>query len=54
MNLKYYNTETTSHLVDEFYSVEYSEKVTPLKTTIIPMAFSSIAFFYSGNQYWTT
>lgn len=51
MNLKYYNTETASHLVDEFYSVEYSEKVTPLKTTIIPMAFSSIAFFYSGNQY---
>jgi AraC-like DNA-binding protein len=51
MNLKYYNTETASHLVDEFYSIKYSEKVTPLKTTIIPMAFSSIAFFYSGNQY---
>ena len=50
MNLKYYNTEIASHLVDEFYSIEYSEKITPLKTTIIPMAYSSIAYIYSGNQ----
>ena len=51
MNLKYYNTETASHLVDEFYSIEYSKKDTPFTTIIIPMAFSSISYIYSGNQY---
>ena len=51
MNLKYYNTGIASHLVDEFYSIEYSKKITPFKTTIIPMAYSSIAYIYSGNQH---
>lgn len=50
MKLKYYSTEKSSHLVDEFYSIEYSEKITPFKSTIIPMAFSSIAYIYDGNQ----
>ena len=51
MTLKYYDTSATSNLVGEFYSITYSDKIIPFKTTIIPMAVSGIAFVYSGNQY---
>ncbi|QTD37759.1 AraC family transcriptional regulator [Polaribacter batillariae] len=51
MKLKYYITGNASHLVEEFYNISYSEKIVPLKSIIIPMGFSSLAFPYSSNQY---
>lgn len=51
MNLTYYEIKNTTHLVEEFYSVKYSDKDVPFKNTIIPMAFSGIVFTYSGDQY---
>jgi AraC-like DNA-binding protein len=51
MTLKYYDSSDASNLVEDYFSITYSDKVIPLKTNIIPLSYPGIVYIYSGDQY---
>ena len=50
MKLTYFNINKTSHLIEEFYHISYSEKVIPLNAVIIPLGFTGLAYVFSKGQ----
>mgnify|MGYP000126729822 CR=1 FL=1 len=50
MKLTYFNINKTSHLIEEFYHISYSEKVIPLNYVIIPLGFTGLAYVFSKGQ----
>ena len=50
MKLTYFDFPKTSHLVEEFFVLSYSEKVVPLEAVIIPLGLAGMIYIYSNGQ----
>ena len=50
MNITYFDINETSHLVDEYYHISYSDKILPFNTMMIPYGVSGFTFIYNNGQ----
>ena len=50
MDLTYFDIKKTSHLIQEFYHISYSDTLIPFKTLMIPYGVSGCTFIYSNGQ----
>lgn len=50
MKLKYYDTFEVENLIQEFYTLSFSEKVVPFTSEIIPFGFNGLTYIYSKGQ----
>lgn len=50
MKLTYFDVTKTSHLIEEFFLIDYQKKDVPLEAIIPPLNFSGLAYFYSKGQ----
>jgi AraC-like DNA-binding protein len=50
MKLAYYKIKKVPHLIEKFFSLEFSKDVTPFNSKILPVETSLITYIYSGNQ----
>lgn len=50
MKLTYFDVTKTSHLIEEFFLIDYQKKDVQLEAIIPPLNFSGLAYFYNKGQ----